>query len=77
MKVTIIEEKNTEFLNKVFLKFLSENLSQKEVNIEINFIEISKILEQAKNQNLVKKGWEKYIEINPKDIIIVGVKNKY
>lgn len=77
MKVTIIEEKNTEFLNKVFLKFLSENLSQKEVNIEINFIEISKILEQAKNQNLLRKGWEKYIEINPKDIIIVGVKNKY
>ena len=73
-KVTIIEEENTESMNKVFLKFLGENLSQKEVNIEISFIEISKILEQTKKQNLLEKGWEKYIEINPKDIIIVGVK---
>ncbi len=73
-RVTIIEKENSESMNKVFLKFLVDNLSQKEVNIEINFIEISKILEQTKNQNLLKKGWEKYIEINPKDIIIVGVK---
>ena len=54
-KVTIIEEENTESMNKVFLKFLGENLSQKEVNIEISFIEISKILEQTKKQNLLRK----------------------
>ena len=76
-KVTIIEEENIKFENKVFLNLFEENFNHKEVNIEINFVEISKILEQTKNKNLLKKGWEKYIEINPKDIIIVGVKNKY
>lgn len=76
-KVTIIEEENIKFENKVFLNLFEENFNHREVNIEINFVEISKILEQTKNKNLLKKGWEKYIEINPKDIIIVGVKNKY
>ena len=49
-------------------------MRQEKTRIEINFIEISKIIDYVKNK---KKGWKKCIAVNPMDIIIVGVKNKY
>ena len=76
-KITIIEEENIKHLNKVFVNIFGENLNQENINIEINFIEISKIIEHLKNKKINKKGWEEYIGINLNDIIIIGVKNKY
>ena len=74
-KITIFEDESTKHFNKVVVNLVEPNLNKKKLNIEIYFIEISKILEQT--NNIKKKGWEKYIDINPMDIIIVGVKNKY
>ena len=35
------------------------------------------VIEQIQNKKFNKKGLGKCIEIDPKDIIIVGVKNKH
>lgn len=75
-KISIIEEKeNIKYINKVSVKLFQDNLNKEKVNIEIYFIEISKIIEQ--NKKIKWKGRKKNIEINPKDILIVGVKNKH
>lgn len=72
MKINIIEYKQNS--NKVFVNLFEENLNQEKINMEIYFIEISKLMEQYKN-NL--KGWKKYIELNQNDILVIGIKNKY
>lgn len=72
MKINIIEYKQNS--NKVFVNLFEENLNQEKINMEIYFIEISKLMKQYKN-NL--KGWKKYIELNQNDILVIGIKNKY
>jgi hypothetical protein len=75
-KITISEEKEKQnHINKVCVNLLEEANKRESINMEINFIEVSSIIEQIKK--IKEKGWEKYIEINPKDILIVGVTNKY
>lgn len=70
-KISILEtnekSKNT---NKVSVKLFEENLNCEKANIEVYFIEMSKFLS---NKN-IKERIEN-IEINPKDIIIIGVDN--
>lgn len=75
-KITILEnkEENLNQESKVLVNLFEDDLIQEKVNIEISFIEISKIIEQYKNK---LKGWKKYIEIYQNDILIVGVKNKH
>lgn len=72
-KITIIEEANLENLNRVAIKLFDKNLSQSEFNIQINFINIFTLM--SLYQKLEKKGWEEYIEVNPTDMLIIGVKN--
>lgn len=77
-KITILQAKqNTKHINKVFVNLFEDNINQEKVSIEINFIEISEIIGQTQNKKFSEKGLGKCIEIDPKDIIIVGVKNKH
>lgn len=72
-KITILQEKcNKEYINKISINLFEDEIEQKKVNIEINFIDIFNIIEQ--NKKYKKKGWEN-IEINQSNILIVGVKN--
>lgn len=72
-KITILQEKgNKEHINKISVNLFEDDFYQKKVNIEINFIDIFKIIEQ--NKKYKKKGWEN-IEINQNNILIVGIKN--
>ena len=52
------------------------SLNKKEVSIEINFIEGSYLIEQIQNQKNIMKGSREDIEINQKDILIIGIKNQ-
>lgn len=71
-KVSILEEKNNvKYINKVSVHLFEDNLNKEKVNIEIYFIEISKIFEQNK-----KKGRKENIELTNIDILIVGVENR-
>lgn len=77
-KISILEEKeNVKHINKVSVNLFENNLNQEKANIKIYFVEISKIIEQSKSIKINWKGWNRYIDINPKDILIVGVKNKH
>lgn len=77
-KISILEEKeNIKHTNKVSVNLFENNLNTEKVNIEIYFIEISKIIEQIKKKKNKWKGRENYIEINHSDILIIGVKNKH
>ena len=74
-KISIIEKKeNVKYINKVSVNLFEENLSKMKANIEIYFIEMSKLLKENNNQFERK---EKNIEIKPKDIIIIGLEHKY
>ena len=61
----------------MIVNLFEDNLEQKKASIENNFIEIYEIIEQIQNKKFDKKGLRECIEIDPKDIIIVGVKNKH
>lgn len=68
-KISIVEKKeNVKYINKVSVNLFEENLSKIKANIEIYFVEMSKIIEE----NQFKRK-EKSIEIKPKDIIIIGM----
>ncbi len=74
-KITILE--NRESLDqdsRIFVNLFKDDLNQDKLNIEIYFIEISKLIEQNKNK---LKGWKKYIDLNQNDILVIGVKNKH
>ena len=73
-KTTIEEKENTKHINKVFVNLFEDNIKKEKFNLEINFVEISKIIEQSRDKKINKKEWEECIEINLKDIILVGVK---
>lgn len=70
-KISILEtNEKSKNINKVSVKLFEENLNCEKANIEVYFIEMSKFLS---NKN-IKERIEN-IEINPKDIIIIGVDN--
>lgn len=74
-KISIIEKKeNVKYINKVSVNLFEENLSKMKANIEIYFIEMSKLLKENNNKFERK---EKNIEIKPKDIIIIGLEHRY
>ena len=75
-KISILEEnENIKHINKVSVKLFEDNFNKEKANLKIYFVEISKIMEQCKNSKNNWKGMKRYIEINPKNIIIVGVEN--
>lgn len=77
-KISILEEKeNVNYINKISVKLFEDNFSKEKANLKIYFAEISKMIEQSENKKITWKGMKKYIELNPKDIIIVGVENKH
>lgn len=75
-KITILEkEEKIQYINKVTVNLFKGSLSNRQVSLEINFIDGIYLIEQNKKNK--KKGLRKYIEINSKEILIIGVKNKY
>lgn len=76
-KITILEEKEkVQYISKVSVNLFKGSLNKKEVSIEINFIEGSYLIEQIQNQKNIMKGSREDIEINQKDILIIGIKNQ-
>lgn len=70
-KITILEKKEkAKNVNKVSVNLFEDNFGHKKFNIEINFTPLSNIIEKNK-----WKGWKKYIDLNPDDILIIGRKN--
>lgn len=77
-KISIFEEKqDVKYRNEVSVKLFEDNFSKEKANLKIYFVEISKMIEQSENKKITWKGMERYIELNPKDIIIVGVENNH
>ena len=77
-KISIFEEKeNMKYINQVSVKLFENNFNREKANLKIYFVEISKMIEQNANKKITWKGMERYIELNPKDIIIVGVENNH
>ncbi len=71
-KISIIENRsNKKNISEVYVKLFEDNLKKIKVNIEIYFIEMSKIINKDN-----KKGRIKNIEIEPNDIIILGTEHK-
>ena len=69
-KITILEEKEKyQKVKKVSVNFLKNSIDRRNTKVEIYFIDIEKIIEKNKN----KKGWEKYLETNRENILIVGI----
>lgn len=68
-KISIIEAKEKQSrINNVSVKLYEDDLNTIKANINIYFIEM---LELLKNNNIRRRA--ENIEINPKDIIIIGV----
>lgn len=68
-KISILEEKNhVRYINKVSVHLFEDNLDKEKVNIEIYFIEISRIAKKNK-----EGGRNENIELSNADILIVGV----
>ena len=62
-KISIIEKKeNVKYINKVSVNLFEENLSKMKANIEIYFIEMSKLLKENNNQFERKKKILEYIK---------------
>ncbi len=75
-RITILESKeNTKYIKKVSVNLFEDTIKKEKfkVNLDINFVEISKLIKQ----NKIRKGWEKYIDINHENILLVGLENKY
>lgn len=69
-KITILEEKERyQKLKKVSVNFIKNSIDKRNTKVEIYFVDIEKIIEKNKN----KKGWEKYLETNRKNILILGI----
>lgn len=75
-RIAILEKKeNVKHYNKVIVN-LYEDIFKKEklkTNIEINFIEISKIIKQSKYKNINLKGWDNFIKTNYENILLIGI----
>ncbi len=70
-KISILETKEkTKNVSKVSVKLFEDNLSNEQNNMDIYFIEMSKLL---KNKNIKERIGN--IEINQKDMVIIGVEN--
>ena len=70
-RITILEEKETiKDVNKVSVNLFEDVFTQKKYSIEINFTPISSIIEKK-----LWKGWNKYIDLNYEDILILGRKD--
>ncbi len=68
-KITILENKqNSKLSNAVDVSLFIDDLEQEK--IEIEFIEIFKLIEQNEK---IGKGWKKYVELNQNDILVVGI----
>ena len=71
-KISILEtNENKKDIHKVSVKLFGDNLKRVKTDMEIYFIEMSKFLE---NKNIKERIGN--IEINPKDMIIIGVNNE-
>ena len=70
-KYLLENRSNKKNISEVYVKLFEDNLKKIKVNIEIYFIEMSKIINKDN-----KKGRIKNIEIEPNDIIILGTEHK-
>ena len=73
-KVTIAEKGNEEkYQNKIFLSLEQE--AKNEYNLEINFIEIWKFINEHKNKKNELEKWCEFIDETKESILFVGLKN--
>ena len=75
-KVLITELDKTKYKETIFLTIENNKTQILETGTEVNFIEISKYIEEMKNENNKFEKLEKYFEKDNNYVLMIGIKIK-